>query len=150
MTINWKNPADGDFDHVVVSREPGRPASRASVVYEGSGANLVDKGLEVGTQYRYLLVTYDQARATIPPALRSSPSGGSSSCAGRPMERSQTASDAQVGEDRRRALLQRAALVRAQPSVGRRGSLAEGLHGLATEEQAEAQRKWTYAGSATR
>ena len=61
VRITWKNPADGDFDHVLVSRQPGKSGEPSSVVYEGRGASLVDKGLEVGTQYRYLLVTYDRA-----------------------------------------------------------------------------------------
>ena len=61
VRITWKNPTDGDFDHVVISREPGKAGEPASVIYEGSGASVVDTSLEVGTQYRYLLVPYDRA-----------------------------------------------------------------------------------------
>ena len=61
VRITWKNPTDGDFDHVVISREPGKAGEPASVIYEGSGASVVDTSLEVGTKYRYLLVPYDRA-----------------------------------------------------------------------------------------
>ena len=61
VTINWTNPADEDFDRVVVTREPGANGGEPAMVYSGTGGKLTDKGLQIGTQYRYLLVTYDKA-----------------------------------------------------------------------------------------
>ena len=61
VTINWANPPDEDFDRVVVTREPGTNGTGASMVYSGASGKLVDKGLEIGAQYRYLLVAYDKA-----------------------------------------------------------------------------------------
>ncbi len=59
--FSWKNPSDEDFDRVVLSREPGAGGAASSVVYEGPKAGYKDTGLQVGTQYRYLLVTYDKS-----------------------------------------------------------------------------------------
>ena len=61
VTINWQNPADEDFDRVVVTREPGTNGGGATMVYSGTAGKLVDRGLAIGTQYRYLLVAYDKA-----------------------------------------------------------------------------------------
>ena len=44
-----------------LSREPGAGGAAPSVVYEGPKGGYKDTGLQVGTQYRYLLVTYDKS-----------------------------------------------------------------------------------------
>jgi len=61
VTIRWTNPPDADFDHVTVTREPGTDGTDGTEIYEGASTTLTDTLLTVGTQYRYLIVTYDKA-----------------------------------------------------------------------------------------
>ena len=139
VRITWKNPADGDFDHVLVSRQPGKSGEPSSVVYEGKGASLVDKGLEVGTQYRYLLVTYDRAG--------NHPAGVAVVAVGRRQLLRRPADGAVV---RRPPTLGWVRISGAgyynvqlwyapEPSVGRRHSVPEGPQRLADGEQAAAR-----------
>jgi hypothetical protein len=63
VTLTWKLPADDDFDHVVVSRgTTAAGAANAPVpVYSGRASKMSDRGLRNGTEYRYLIVSYDEA-----------------------------------------------------------------------------------------
>jgi len=52
VRLAWQTP--GGVDHVILTRA-------GQVVYSGSAASYVDRGLENGTEYRYVVVTVDAA-----------------------------------------------------------------------------------------
>jgi hypothetical protein len=60
ITLAWVLPTDADLVRVVVERSEaaGGPARE---VYRGKGTRFVDAGLRNGTDYRYLVVSYDTA-----------------------------------------------------------------------------------------
>ncbi len=65
ITLSWKLPTDSDFDHVEVFRSvqqnPRTTAAPAETrVYSGKGTSFVDKGLKSGTEYRYLIASFDK------------------------------------------------------------------------------------------
>ncbi len=65
IRLSWKLPTDSDFDHVEVFRsvqqQPRATAAPAETrVYSGTGKSFVDKGLKAGTEYRYLIASFDK------------------------------------------------------------------------------------------
>lgn len=61
VSIRWTAPSDPDFSHVRVLRTVAtEPAASAIVVYEGNATTLRDAGLRNGTQYRYVIVSFDR------------------------------------------------------------------------------------------
>ncbi len=59
VTLIWRRPRAGDFDHVVVSRSTrGSPERR---VYAGPALRYADRNLKNGVDYRYVVVSYDRA-----------------------------------------------------------------------------------------
>jgi len=60
VTLTWTLPTDRDLTRVVVERSEaaGDPARE---VYHGKGTRFIDTGLRNGTDYRYLVVSYDGA-----------------------------------------------------------------------------------------
>jgi hypothetical protein len=61
VVLSWKAPAADDFDGVEITRSPGTGSEQQSVVYKGAKTQFRDKGLTVGTEYRYLIVSIDKA-----------------------------------------------------------------------------------------
>ena len=86
ITLQWVNPPDADFNHVVVRRDVGTPpatSSAGTLVYSGPLQKFVDKGLTNGTNYGYSIWAYDDvnnesARATLTATPRSC--GGLNPC----------------------------------------------------------------------
>ena len=72
VTLLWANPPDEDFDHVSITRQPGTGTTSEAKLYEGANTSFKDTGLLIGTQYRYLLVTYDKAEIDRPGSQSSS------------------------------------------------------------------------------
>ena len=60
VTLTWTKPLARDFDHVSITRST-RNLARQKVVYKGSGSSFVDRGLQNGVDYRYVVVSYDHA-----------------------------------------------------------------------------------------
>lgn len=63
VTLTWTPPTDADFDHVEVFRSPAgasgsQPASR---LYSGTARTFRDGGVRNGVEYRYLVVSVDEA-----------------------------------------------------------------------------------------
>ena len=58
VKLTWLQPADGDFDHVAV--EQSSAGSPLSVVYTGSGNSFTARGLKNGSEYRFVVVSYDK------------------------------------------------------------------------------------------
>jgi hypothetical protein len=62
VTLTWTPPTDPDFDHVEVFRSLAGAASRpASRVYSGTARTFRDGGVRNGVDYRYLVVSVDEA-----------------------------------------------------------------------------------------
>ncbi|HSL63450.1 MAG TPA: hypothetical protein VK874_02235 [Gaiellaceae bacterium] len=62
VSIVWKAPADADFSHVRILRSVAtEPAASAVAVYEGRAASFRDSKLRNGTQYRYVIVSFDRS-----------------------------------------------------------------------------------------
>ena len=79
--LHWRLPADGDFDHVEITRQSGTTSS-AVRVYKGAGTTFADHRLATGIRYRYLIASYDHtgnrstgvvALAIAPPQLLYAP-----------------------------------------------------------------------------
>ena len=60
VVLTWVKPT-ADFDHLRVSRAPGKNGAPTTVVYSGSGKELKDTKLTNGVEYRYVVVAYDKA-----------------------------------------------------------------------------------------
>ena len=60
VTLTWTRPTSLDFDHVVVYRGDPSSASFGDAVYTGASTKVVDRGLTNGTQYRYVVVSFDK------------------------------------------------------------------------------------------
>jgi HYR domain-containing protein len=60
VLLTWV-PPKADFDHVRVSRSPGRNGAPATVLYTGRAKELKDTKLKNGTEFRYVVVAYDKA-----------------------------------------------------------------------------------------
>jgi hypothetical protein len=60
VTLTWKNPADKDFDHVVVTSAERKPASRAASkrVYSGKGTKAATT-LAAGQSRWFVVIAYD-------------------------------------------------------------------------------------------
>jgi hypothetical protein len=62
VSINWKAPTDSDFSHVRILRSVAtEPAASAIAVYEGAATSFRDTRLRNGTQYRYVIVSFDRS-----------------------------------------------------------------------------------------
>jgi HYR domain len=62
VSIAWKAPPDADFSHVRILRSVAAdPAASPVNVYEGAANTFRDTRLRNGTQYRYLIISYDRA-----------------------------------------------------------------------------------------
>jgi hypothetical protein len=61
VTLSWTRPTASDFDHVVVLRSDPSASTLGDAVYNGKAVKYVDKGLTNGTQYRYVVVSYDKS-----------------------------------------------------------------------------------------
>jgi hypothetical protein len=62
VTLTWKNPADRDFDHVVITASKRKPAARAAStrVYSGKGTKATTR-LASGQSRWFVVVAYDAA-----------------------------------------------------------------------------------------
>jgi hypothetical protein len=60
VTLTWTRPTAADFDHVVVYRSDPTSTASGETVYTGLATKFVDKGLTNGTQYRYVVMSYDK------------------------------------------------------------------------------------------
>ena len=72
ITLTWKNPADRDFDHVVITASERKPSARAAGkrVYSGKGTKAVVK-LAAGQARWFSVVAYDAAgNASAPVSVR--------------------------------------------------------------------------------
>jgi fibronectin type 3 domain-containing protein len=60
VTLTWKNPADKDFDHVVITVTARKPAARAASkrVYSGKGTRVTTK-LAAGQRRWFVVIAYD-------------------------------------------------------------------------------------------
>ena len=69
VTLTWKNPADRDFDHVVITADKRKPAARAAAtrVYTGKGTKATTK-LAAGQSRWFTVVAYDDAGNASPAA----------------------------------------------------------------------------------
>src|SRR5206468_13066018 len=61
VTLSWANPPDADFHAVDVFRAAVSAAAVETRIYSGSAKKLVDRGLENGTLYQYVVVAVDKA-----------------------------------------------------------------------------------------
>ena len=60
VLLTWVPPKT-DFDHVTVSRSPGKDGAPTTVIFTGSATQLKDTKLTNGVEYRYVVVAYDKA-----------------------------------------------------------------------------------------
>jgi hypothetical protein len=60
VTLSWANPPDADFQHVDVFRAAVSAAAVETRIYSGSAKKLVDRGLENGRLYQYVVVAVDK------------------------------------------------------------------------------------------
>ena len=82
VTLTWKNPADRDFDHVVITASDRKPTAKTAAkrVYSGKGTKTTTK-LAAGQARWFVVVAYDTAgNASAPASVRAavapaSPSG---------------------------------------------------------------------------
>jgi hypothetical protein len=58
VLLTWVPPG-GDFDHVRVSRSPGKGGASVSAIFTGSVKQIKDTKLTNGVEYRYVVVAYD-------------------------------------------------------------------------------------------
>ena len=61
LKLSWKPPIASDFDHVQITRSSAAPGAAETPVYTGGGTTFVDRRLLNGTDYRYVIVSYDHA-----------------------------------------------------------------------------------------
>jgi hypothetical protein len=61
VVITWKPPNAKDFDHVEITRSPGKGGQDSSLVYKGKKRAFSATGLTDGIEYRFVIVTYDKA-----------------------------------------------------------------------------------------
>jgi HYR domain len=61
VTLSWERPPDADFHHVDVFRSTVAPGAVETAIYSGTAKKLVDRGLQNGTQYHYVVVSVDKA-----------------------------------------------------------------------------------------
>lgn len=61
VTLSWQDPPDADFHQVDVFRSLVAPGAAETRIYTGGANKLVDRGLENGTQYQYVVVAIDKA-----------------------------------------------------------------------------------------
>jgi len=61
VSVAWKPPVDEDYSGVEITRTPGKAGEASSVVFGGPGSRFLDRGLTVGTEYRYVIVALDEA-----------------------------------------------------------------------------------------
>jgi len=64
VTLSWSKPAGDDFDHVVITRAEALSGATPTQIYDGSGTNVVDRGVRNGVQYRYVVVSVDRSGNT--------------------------------------------------------------------------------------
>ena len=58
VLLTWVSPK-ADFDHLTITRTPGRGGAAPTVVYKGSAKQLKDTKLTNGVEYRYVVVAFD-------------------------------------------------------------------------------------------
>jgi hypothetical protein len=82
VTLRWKNPADKDFDHVVITSSERKPAARSAArrVYSGRGTRATTT-LAAGQSRWFVVIAYDavgnaSAHATVRAAVASPSSFG--------------------------------------------------------------------------
>ena len=68
VLLTWV-PPKADFNHVTITRSPGRGGAASTVVYNGSTKQLKDTKLTNGVEYRYVVVAYDSAGNFSPGAV---------------------------------------------------------------------------------
>ena len=68
VLLTWISPK-ADFDHLTITRSPGRGGAASTVVYKGSAKQLKDANLTNGVEYRYVVVAYDIAGNFSPGAV---------------------------------------------------------------------------------
>ncbi len=59
VLLKWWLPTDSDFDHATVVRQG--PAGSSRVLYTGKKLGVLDRPINYGVQYRYLITTFDRA-----------------------------------------------------------------------------------------
>jgi hypothetical protein len=66
VVLTWAAPGENDFDHVVV--EQSAEGSPLTIVYKGSATSYTAKGLKNGSEYRFVVVSFDKAGNASPEA----------------------------------------------------------------------------------
>jgi hypothetical protein len=61
LKLSWKRPLATDFDHVRITRSSTAPGAAETPVYTGAGVAFIDRRVLNGTDYRYVIVSYDRA-----------------------------------------------------------------------------------------
>ena len=61
IRLRWRVPADPDFARVEVVRSTTAVGAESTIVYRGRATTFLDRRLVNGTEYRYVLVSVDQA-----------------------------------------------------------------------------------------
>jgi hypothetical protein len=62
--FKWTNPSDADFDHTEITRTTSlssKATGAGTVVYSGKGTTFTDRGLQNGSEYRYVLASVDKS-----------------------------------------------------------------------------------------
>jgi hypothetical protein len=61
VTLSWERPPDADFHHVDVFRSTATPGAVETRLYSGTAKKVVDRGLQNGMLYHYVVVSVDNA-----------------------------------------------------------------------------------------
>jgi HYR domain-containing protein len=60
-SFKWTNPTDADFDHTQITRTTNLTSTAGTVVYSGKGTTYTDRGLQNGSEYRYVIASVDKS-----------------------------------------------------------------------------------------
>jgi hypothetical protein len=60
VLLSWVSPPDEDFDHVTITRSAASDAEQ-ELIYRGARTSFRDTGLANAVEYRYVVVTFDEA-----------------------------------------------------------------------------------------
>jgi hypothetical protein len=69
IAMSWRNPPDPSFDHVEITRTPGRGGNVQSLVYTGRGTAFSERGLRDEQEYRYVIASVSRTGARAPGVL---------------------------------------------------------------------------------
>ena len=61
IRLSWKKPKASDFDHVEITRSATTSGAPGTLVYRGNALLYVDRSVQNGTEYRYVVLSVDRA-----------------------------------------------------------------------------------------